>query len=95
MFYSIIVGGVVISIILIRKFKIESKWKLCKIKKRLDGETILITGGNSGIGLAAAQQLAQTGAELILTCRDERKAEDTIKLIKQQTPASNVVSHVT
>ncbi|WP_043918073.1 SDR family oxidoreductase [Jannaschia aquimarina] len=39
----------------------------------LTGKTALVTGGSSGIGLAAAKFLAECGATAILTGRDEKK----------------------
>ncbi len=42
--------------------------------------TILITGGNSGLGRASAGQLAQQGHELIITSRDPaRRAQAAIR----------------
>jgi NAD(P)-dependent dehydrogenase (short-subunit alcohol dehydrogenase family) len=41
----------------------------------MHGKIILITGGNSGLGLHAAGQLAQKGATVIITARDEKKAQ--------------------
>jgi NAD(P)-dependent dehydrogenase (short-subunit alcohol dehydrogenase family) len=38
---------------------------------QLDGKTALVTGGNSGIGLAAAQRLAVEGAHVFLTGRNQ------------------------
>jgi retinol dehydrogenase 13 len=52
--------------------------------------TILITGANSGIGLAAAKQLATQGAELIVMCRSKEKGEATLQEIKQRTSQANV-----
>jgi len=41
----------------------------------LSGKTFIVTGGNSGIGYEAALQLAGKGAEVVLACRDPRKAD--------------------
>jgi len=38
---------------------------------RFNNKTILVTGGNSGIGLAAAQAFAAEGARVVITGRDE------------------------
>ncbi len=46
---------------------------------------MLITGANDGIGLYAAQRLAEKGAQLILACRDERKGHNAATLISQRT----------
>jgi NAD(P)-dependent dehydrogenase (short-subunit alcohol dehydrogenase family) len=40
-------------------------------KYRLNGKTAFITGGGRGIGLASAQALAEAGAAIILSDRDE------------------------
>src|SRR5262245_33173266 len=42
---------------------------------KLDGKIALVTGGNSGIGLATAKQLAREGAHVFVTAR--RAAELT------------------
>ena len=47
----------------------------------LSGKTILVTGGNSGIGYEAAQQLARKGAHVVLGCRDMEKARAAIASI--------------
>ncbi len=40
-----------------------------------DGRSVVITGGNSGIGLRAAQALKKQGARVILACRDVARSQ--------------------
>ena len=47
----------------------------------MEGERILITGGNSGIGLVAAMELARMGAEVVLACRDSDKTNQALAAI--------------
>ena len=47
------------------------------------GKKILITGGTSGLGLAAAQALTRKGAEVTITARNLEKARHSLKLIGQ------------
>lgn len=53
-------------------------------------KTILITGGNSGIGLEAARVLSLKNAEVILTSRSAEKGEAAVKTIKNQLPKAKV-----
>lgn len=42
---------------------------------RFNGKTVLVTGGNSGIGLAAARAYAAEGARIVITGRDTATLE--------------------
>ncbi len=41
---------------------------------RMDGKICVITGANSGIGYETAKKLAQSGAEIVMVCRNQEKA---------------------
>jgi retinol dehydrogenase-12 len=51
----------------------------------LDGRTFLVTGGNTGIGLATCTALAARGGRLYLTCRSTDKGEVAVSRIVAAT----------
>lgn len=54
------------------------------------GRRIVITGGNSGIGLEAAKVLCAAGAEVLLACRNADKARAACDAIREHTPQALV-----
>src|SRR6202158_1510545 len=49
--------------------------------KRLEGKVAVVTGGNSGIGLAAAQRLQEEGARVVISGRNAKTLEEAVKTI--------------
>lgn len=45
-------------------------------EKRLDGQTVVVLGGSSGIGLETARRAREEGAALILTARDPERLHE-------------------
>lgn len=58
----------------------------------MQGKNVLITGGNSGIGLISAIELAKQGATVVLACRDSEKTVAALQQINAaaQTPVINL-----
>jgi len=56
----------------------------------LSGRTVVVTGGNGGLGFEAALALVGAGARVVLGCRDASKAEDAVKRIRQERSGASV-----
>ena len=57
------------------------------------GRTIVVTGGSTGIGYWVSEQLAATGARVIIAARHAPKAVEAIGAIRARVPDADV-SHV-
>lgn len=56
-------------------------------------KTVIITGGNSGLGYNCAQQLAQDSElQIILACRNAEKAEQAVEKLKETSNNSNIAA---
>jgi len=64
-------------------------------EKRLDGKIAVVTGGNSGIGLATAQRFVEEGAYAFITGRRQTELETALKKIgKNVTGVQGDVSNL-
>lgn len=55
------------------------------------GRTIVVTGGSTGIGYWACEQLAATGARIIIAARYAPKAVEAIASIRSRIPGADLV----
>ena len=55
------------------------------LNTNMQGKVCIVTGANSGIGKATTLGLAQTGATVVMVCRDQAKGEEAQQEIKQQS----------
>jgi len=69
-----------------------ARWDLAQAQ-RLDGQVAIITGANSGLGLATTRGLRDRGAQVILACRSTTKADEAARELMEETagPAPLVV----
>lgn len=56
----------------------------------LSGQTVLITGGNAGLGLEAAKQFVRLGADIILAVRNVAKGEAAKEMLLNEKLDANV-----
>src|SRR5271170_7572109 len=63
--------------------------------RRLEGKVAVVTGGNSGIGLAAAKRLQEEGAKVAISGRSKKTLDEAVKtlgngLVAVQADVSNL-----
>jgi NAD(P)-dependent dehydrogenase (short-subunit alcohol dehydrogenase family) len=54
------------------------------------GRTAIVTGANSGLGLATSLELARHGAHVVLACRDGDKGAAALRTIERSAPEAEV-----
>src|SRR4051812_5839711 len=59
---------------------LQYSWSLGRMGK-LENKVAVITGANSGIGLAAAHLFVQEGARVFITGRRQRELDDAVRSI--------------
>lgn len=56
----------------------------------LDGQTFVITGANSGLGLESTRNLVGAGAHVVMACRNIAKAEAAARDVRNSSPQGTV-----
>ena len=60
----------------------------------LDGRHVVLTGANSGLGLATGIALAEAGADLTLVIRNPEKREELLQTLKSETGRSDITIEI-
>jgi NAD(P)-dependent dehydrogenase (short-subunit alcohol dehydrogenase family) len=60
------------------------------MKYNLNRKTIIVTGANSGIGKAAAIQLAQCGASVVMACRSAERGAQALEEVRKSANSDKV-----
>lgn len=56
----------------------------------LSGKNCLITGANTGLGLAVSKKIVKMGANTIMLCRNKEKGENAVLEIRNEIPNASV-----
>ena len=64
---------------LLKRFAIDGPPQFDVPKGAMKGKTVLITGGNTGLGRESAARLARGGATVVLTARSEAKGQRAVE----------------
>ena len=56
----------------------------------LAGKRAVVTGVTGGLGFATTLELARHGAELVVTARDEKKADDAVARLRDEVPGATI-----
>ncbi|XP_073970248.1 retinol dehydrogenase 11-like isoform X3 [Rhodnius prolixus] len=75
---------ITIPLLLLRLYNKKTMGKLV-VQKRLDGKTVIITGGNVGLGFETAKELAYRGARVLLACKNIGSGHLAKSLIIKET----------
>ena len=54
------------------------------------GRLALVTGANSGLGLATSRELARAGARVVMACRDPDRGADALAAVLSAVPGASV-----
>jgi NAD(P)-dependent dehydrogenase (short-subunit alcohol dehydrogenase family) len=67
----------------------SDKWTAADIPNQ-SGRTAIVTGANSGLGLATARELARAGASVWIAVRDEEKGGRAVSSIRNVVPDADL-----
>jgi len=64
---------------------------MCKYEKNLEGQVVIITGSNVGIGRETARRLSQLKATIILACRSHEKTKPLLQELQSAYGEKKIV----
>ncbi|KAJ8732346.1 hypothetical protein PYW08_015076 [Mythimna loreyi] len=89
--YELLLIVAIIVIIALTALYQKSTNAICISRRRLEGKTVIVTGGTAGMGLHIATDLAHRGARVIIACPFEDEGMNARKQIIHETQNENVI----
>ncbi|CAJ1366177.1 unnamed protein product [Effrenium voratum] len=83
-------GGAGLSLVALKRFAIDGPPEFDPAENSMRGKTVLITGGNTGLGKESALRLARGGATVVLTARSEAKGLEAAEAVKAASGSDDV-----
>jgi len=83
-------GGTALLLTTLKRFAIDGPPEFDPKPNSMSGKTVLITGGNTGLGRESAVRLAKAGATVVLTTRSEAKGKKAVEEVKAASGSSDV-----
>ncbi|CAK9108133.1 unnamed protein product [Durusdinium trenchii] len=84
------VAGLAFTVLGLKRFAIDGPPEFDPQPSSLQGKTVVITGGNTGLGRESAVRLARAGARVVLTTRSEAKGVQAVEQVKAASGSSDV-----
>ncbi|XP_047510477.1 retinol dehydrogenase 14-like [Pieris napi] len=91
MFYLVLFISVITFFAVVVKIYQKLTCGICYSSAHMVGKVVIITGGNCGIGLETAKNLAERGARVIIACRSIKRATEAKDEIIKATGNTEVV----
>jgi len=67
----------------------SSRWTRARLPD-MDGQTVIVTGANSGLGFAATEAFAEAGATVVLACRNVGRGESAAADVRDAVPGASL-----
>ena len=88
-FVKKVVGGLAVTGIVANGFAVQGPSPVALAPGSLKDQVIVITGGNTGLGLESAKRLAAAGATIVITSRNLTKGARAVQIVQEYVNSQN------
>mmetsp|Transcript_26401 Transcript_26401/g.39041 ORF Transcript_26401/g.39041 Transcript_26401/m.39041 type:complete len:400 (-) Transcript_26401:125-1324(-) len=92
-FFKKALGGAASLVIVSNGVAVQGPSPFLPASNTLDGKLIVITGGNTGLGLESGKRLAAAGASVVLTSRSIAKGQKAVDSVQEYLAEKGIVNN--